>query len=228
MKSYIYIALLLVMPVLLQGQYTWERHAMSATGGKQNTSTYSSNTAVQHYEANSISNNTYTGSTGFLFPEIILLDIRLDIKALLEGPFNGTSMNTDLNNQNQIPFSQPYSTTPWNYAGTESVPSIPNTNIVDWVLIELRDASDAASATPATVIERQAAFLLNNGEVVGLDGNTGALQCTSTTITNNLFVVVYHRNHLAIMSANPLTKAGEVYSYDFTIADSQAFGNNQK
>ncbi len=34
--------------------------------------------------------------------------ITLDLKVFLEGPFNGTMMNTTLNTQNMIPLSQPY------------------------------------------------------------------------------------------------------------------------
>jgi len=65
---------------------------------------------------------------------------------------------------------------------------------------------------------------LKDGEIVGLDGSTGALQCASTTITNNLFVVIWHRNHIGIMSAFPLTEAAGVYSYNFTTGSGQAYG----
>jgi hypothetical protein len=41
---------------------------------------------------------------------------------------------------------------------------------------------------------------------------------------HSLFVVVYHRNHLAIMSANPVTGSSCVYSYDFTTGNGQAYG----
>ncbi len=59
--------------------------------------------------------------------------ITLNLKAFLEGPFNGSVMNTALNPQNLIPLSQPYNGSPWNYTGTEQVSSIPNGNVVDWV-----------------------------------------------------------------------------------------------
>ncbi|MCD4736637.1 MAG: fibrobacter succinogenes major paralogous domain-containing protein, partial [Bacteroidales bacterium] len=102
---------------------------------------------------------------------------------------------------------------------------IPNANIVDWVLIELRDTTDAALATDETMIARRAAFLLNDGSVVGLDGTDNAC-VVSTTIINDLYVVIWHRNHLSILSANALTESGGVYSYDFTIPAGQAYGTD--
>jgi photosystem II stability/assembly factor-like uncharacterized protein len=151
-------------------------------------------------------------------------NFQLDLKAFLEGPFNGTGMNTTLNTNGLIPLDQPYNTSPWNYAGTENVISIPS-GVVDWVLIELRDAVDAASAIPATIVERQAAFLLDNGKIVDIHSN---VECSfATSISNNLFVVVHHRNYLSVMSANALVKMAGVYSYDFTTDVSQAYGDSQ-
>lgn len=144
----------------------------------------------------------------------------LDVKVFLEGPFNGTDMNTFINGE--LPLLQPYNTAPWNYPGAETVTSIPNANIVDWILIELRDAPNATSATPATAVERQAAFLLNDGSVVGLDGSS--LLTFNHSINQNVFVVVFHRNHIATMSANALVEAAGIYSYDFTTGVDQAYG----
>ncbi len=121
-----------------------------------------------------------------------------------------------------LPLTQPYNISPWNYSGSESVVSIPNADITDWVLIEFRDATAAALATSQTIIEKQAAFLLNNGSVVGLDG-ASLLQLNSLP-TQQLFTVIYHRNHLGIMSANPLSIDGNNYSYDFTNSPLSVFG----
>lgn len=148
--------------------------------------------------------------------------IRLNLKVLLEGPFNGTVMNTYIAAGGDLPLAQPYNIAPWNYAGAESVTAIPNADVVDWVLIELRDTTDASLAIGETMISRQAAFLLNDGSVVGLDGSN--MPRHVATIANNLFVVIWHRNHLGIMSANPVTESGGVYSYDFTTGSGQAYG----
>jgi poly-gamma-glutamate synthesis protein (capsule biosynthesis protein) len=150
--------------------------------------------------------------------------INADLTVFLEGPFNGTDMNTDLNNSSNLPINQPYNTAPWNYDGTESVVSIPNPDVVDWVLVEFRDATDVESATEATTIERQAAFLLRDGSVAGTDG-LSFIQF-SGTITEQLFAVVRSRNHIDIISANPLIAAGGVYTYNFTTSIGQAYGGD--
>ena len=122
-----------------------------------------------------------------------------------------------------LPLSQPYNILPWFYTGTENVSAIPDANIIDWVLVELRDAADAASAHSGTMMDRQAAFLLNNGKIVGLDG-TSNLQF-SNSLTQQLYIVIWHRNHLGIMSSNSLSESGGVYSFDFTTGAGQVYGS---
>jgi hypothetical protein len=102
------------------------------------------------------------------------------------------------------------------------VVSIPNANVAEWVVVELRDAPSAAQATLATRISRQAAFVLKNGQIVGMDGSS-PLQF-SVSVTNQLFAIVWFRNHLAVMSASGLVNIGGTYSYDFTTGAGQAYG----
>lgn len=140
--------------------------------------------------------------------------ILLDLKVYLEGPFAGNMMLAYLNFFNFIPFNQPYSGAPWNYGGTESVTSIPNSDVIDWILVELRDAPNASSATLATRIDRRAAFLLEDGRIATLDG-ASKIQI-GKIVQNGLYALIWHRNHLGIMSANAIIKTGGMYSYDFT------------
>ncbi len=148
----------------------------------------------------------------------------VDLKVFLEGPFNGTGMNTKLNTAELLPLNQPYNVFPWNYDGNESVSFIPNGQVVDWLLIEFRDATNAASADQTTQIERQAAFLLNDGRVVGMDGSSPLY--LHAEVTNNLYVVVHHRNHLDIMSASALIESGGIYTYDFTSDSGNSYGGS--
>jgi hypothetical protein len=148
--------------------------------------------------------------------------IRLSLKIFLEGPFESSEMNTVLNQQNLLPLSQPYNISPWYYTGSELVSAIPGIDITDWVLIELRDAVDATSATSSTIISRKAAFVEKDGKVVGLDGSD--ILSFDTDITNQLFAVVRHRDHLAVMSATPLSQVGGIYTFDFSNAIIQAHG----
>jgi hypothetical protein len=175
-----------------------------------------------------IATETYTAGNviltqGFQQPiTVSIAGIDLDVLVFLEGPYAGTEMATDLNLVGEIPLAQPYNVSPWNYPGTESVGSIPNTDVVDWVLVELRDATDAASATGATRIAQQAGFILKDGTVVGLDGSSN-LQF-GASFSSGLFVIVWHRNHLGVLSAAALTETGGIYSYDFSTSLSQAHG----
>jgi hypothetical protein len=92
------------------------------------------------------------------------------------------------------------------------VASVP-AGVVDWVLVELRDAPSPAQALPTTVIARKAAFLYNDGFIRDIAGD---ILSFDLTVQNNLYVVVYHRNHLAVMSSGSLPLVGGVYSWNFT------------
>jgi hypothetical protein len=147
----------------------------------------------------------------------------LNLKAYLSGPYNeSTGLMSQEINPGSFPLSQPYNVSPWNYAGTETIPQIPSASILDWVLIELRDAPTAGQATKATIINQQAGFILNDGSIVGLDGSS-FLQFDNL-ISNQMFIVIHHRNHLSIMSANSQVYENGVYSYDFSNAAEQIYG----
>jgi len=146
----------------------------------------------------------------------------VDLKVFLEGAFSGSEMSTNLNGNGLLPLNQPYNSGPWNYTGTESVSAIPNDDITDWIMVEFRDTTEAILATSGTTIEKQAAFLLKDGTVVGLDGNS--LLSLTNIPTHQLFAIIYHRNHMEIMSANPLSVNSNTYSYDFTNSAISVFG----
>ncbi|MCD4696362.1 MAG: hypothetical protein K8S16_09005 [Bacteroidales bacterium] len=200
-----------------------ERDVIANSGDYYEGTNVSLSWTVGEIATETYANGSYILTQGFQQPiGIIITGIDLDVIAFLEGPFSGTQMTTMLNTAGLIPLSQPFYIQPWQYAGSENVTSIPNANIVDWVLIELRDTTDAASANSTSVIARQAAFLTNNGTVVGLDGSS--ILSFDNSITHNLFVVVWHRNHLGIMSANAVTQSGGIYIYDFSNGAGQAYG----
>lgn len=144
--------------------------------------------------------------------------INANVKIWLEGPFTGSEMDTSLNARGLLPLAQPYNTAPWNYTGSEAVASIPGDDIVDWVLLSLRSGSDGATA-----IDTQAAFLKMDGSIVDTSGS-GPVSFKRVA-PGNYYLVVHHRNHLAVMSAaaQPLSDASSLY--DFTTAASQAYGD---
>ncbi len=149
----------------------------------------------------------------------------LDLRLFLEGPFNDTSMKTDFNDSGMLPLHQPFNTPPWNYSGEESIVSVPNIDIVDWILVELRETDgDAGTATSPAIVAQKALFLLKDGSIV--DTNGMSLPEFDISITDSLFVVIWHRNHIGIMSSVAVSMIGGIYSYDYTTGDDKVYGGS--
>lgn len=138
--------------------------------------------------------------------------------AFIEGAYNGTNLNTTLNAN--IPTSQPYSIN--GHAGAETAGAIP-VNAVDWVLVELREAASAAAALSSTKVGSAAGFLMNDGTIKATDGTSDLTVSLSGNTGSEFFVVVYHRNHLAIMSASAIADSGGTYSIDFTSSSANTY-----
>ena len=143
----------------------------------------------------------------------------VDATVLLEGAYDdGTHlMRTDLN-------TTPIQTLPLNdpYGKGESVGSIPSPDIVDWVLVQLRTATEEGNPETATVVEAErAAFLKKDGTIVDLDG-TSPVSFTGISF-GDYYIVVEHRNHLAVMSNTPVTLSDYTLTYDFTTAQNKAY-----
>jgi hypothetical protein len=146
----------------------------------------------------------------------IMAFLSANIKVFLEGAYVGGQMNTFLNTSGYIPLTQPYNTSPWNYSGTESVASIP-ANVTDWILVELR-------STTTTLVDRRAAFLKNDGTLVDLDGVNNIK--FPAAAAGDYYVVILHRNHLSVMTANPISISFNPTLYDMRTDLSKAFGSN--
>jgi hypothetical protein len=154
--------------------------------------------------------------------ELIYNEPELDLTVFLQGAYaGGLQMSTALN-PDYLTLSQPFNTPPWNYMGSESVPAIPNAQVVDWVLVEMRDAATPVGANGLTTVSRKAGFLLSNGSIVDLDGSDNMK--APVTINQNLYVVIWHRNHLGIMSSEPLIKSNGVYTYNFSNGVGKIYG----
>ncbi len=137
--------------------------------------------------------------------------VLLQTKIFLEGPYNSTTneMNTDINGQ--LPLTSPYT------ENARTVSSIP-ANIVDWVLVQLRQ-----TATGNTITSKSA-FLRKDGRIVADDGITEEIELSAQE--GNYFIVIKHRNHLAVMSANSVALDSTTSTlYDFTISESQFYGS---
>lgn len=139
-------------------------------------------------------------------------------KVFMQGTYSDGQMNSTLNDLSQLPMQQPYNISPWNYNGYESVTTVP-LGVVDWVLVELRNDTSAASS-----VFKRAAFITADGYIVDLDGTSPVV--FNGISSSNYYIVLRHRNHLSIMSANKILLSGTSSLYDFTQSKASAYGND--
>jgi hypothetical protein len=147
--------------------------------------------------------------------------ITANLKVFLEGSYNNNdSMTTTLNANHLIPLTSDSAYPTANYSYNASVVgSIPNTNIVDWVFIELRTGTGSE-----TKVSSRAAFLRKDGRIVDTDGTSPVSFAGESA--GNYYVVVRHRNHLAVMTATAIPLGSNSALYDFTTNSTQAYGSD--
>lgn len=129
--------------------------------------------------------------------------VAVKLKVLLQGCYQNASetMSTYLRNNNLLPNQHPFNTAPWWYNGSSSYNNINDmpATAVDWVLIEARSATNNQ-----IVIERQAAILLNNGSIISPYNANQAVTFSQLASNVSYYFVVRTRNHLPIMTQQPL------------------------
>ncbi|MCP9750659.1 dockerin type I domain-containing protein [Ferruginibacter sp. HRS2-29] len=141
-----------------------------------------------------------------------------NVNANLRGAWNGTTaMNTTLNTNGLLPLTNPYfGVIPFNYPTNDGVGAIPNANVVDWILVELRKPATnlPEDAINTTIIGSKVGFILNDGSIVNTDGITPI----SFDINKQgaAFVVVRHRNHLGVISNSIPSNAAGTFANDFS------------
>ncbi len=157
-------------------------------------------------------------NTEFMLAEVEQPYLAVATKIFLEGPYNPTSnlMNTVLGDNELLPLNQPFNQAPWSYAGTEALDSIPD-GMVDWVYLQLRSSNDALPSG------ERAAILMDDGNIVDVDGGAVIFKGLDPAA---FYLTIFHRNHLAVMSAAALPLSKESTLYNFTTAQSQALGTS--
>jgi hypothetical protein len=149
--------------------------------------------------------------------------VLVDVKALLDGPYDAGSglMSDALRANGHLPLAHPYGTAPFNHVETATVSNTllavtGNNAIVDWVLVELRNALN-----PSQVVSRRAALLQRDGDVVDLDGTSPVLFLVNA---GSYHVAIRHRNHFGVMTgaAASLTHTGT--TIDFIDEATSTFG----
>ncbi|MGH1384065.1 beta strand repeat-containing protein [Kordia sp.] len=148
------------------------------------------------------------------------LNIVVSPKIYLQGAMLGASggnMNDNLRVGNNLPTTSPYADGATCNASVFTVTG--NDAIVDWVWVELRDAT-----TNTTIIDSQSALLQRDGDVVDVDG-ISSLVFNKTV--GNYYIAVKHRNHLGVMTSTTFNLNGTTTVVDFTDANNQiTFGTD--
>jgi hypothetical protein len=158
------------------------------------------------------------------------LRVRLNVSALLQGPYNsGTGLMGDaLRILPGFPLVEPYTALGYVHTGTgggevvapTSLSITGNNAIVDWVVLELRSATNAA-----TVLGSRSALLQRDGDVVDTDGTSAVAFVLPPA---SYHVAVLHRNHLGVMSLAPLPLLAGVNDLDFRAAATPTYGTNAR
>ncbi len=162
-----------------------------------------------------------------LIPTLSSPNISVSPKMFLEGPYNsGTGLMSDaLRAASLVPTTEPYSALLYSFVGSPGaggtlgagvLSATGNNAIVDWVAVELRDAT-----TPATVVASCAALVQRDGDVVALDGTSPVSFMQSP---GSYHVAVRHRNHLGVMTASTVALSASPTSVDFTSTGTATYG----
>ena len=149
----------------------------------------------------------------------------------LEGAYQQGSMHTQLNDRGYLPgqtpttfmgqttpAGQPYNQAPWWYSGTEGIGSADANyapTVVDWVLVSLRSGTN-----PATTACRRAGLLHSDGHISFL----ADFDCCNINLATPYYIVVEHRNHLLVMSPQPVAINGTTINFDFRTQQSYTAG----
>jgi hypothetical protein len=159
--------------------------------------------------------------------DTILQRANFDIEVFLEGAYD-SSLNemSTLLNPDFIPLAHPYSDAPWNCPDSVNLSIIPNPDIVDWLLMEIRSNSYGAdSALPKYAQIKKAYLLDKSGKILDLDGSSKPSIVLNTE--DSLYLVLRHRNHLPIMSKHALNYQNGTFSYDFHSNANEIYGGDE-
>ncbi len=159
--------------------------------------------------------------------ELFALDYTaLYVKVFLEGPYSDGLMADALRSADLVPTTDPYTAMGMHVDGGGLVNAYPHTldntvdrRVVDWVLVELRDATD-----PTVVVRTMGGLVLNDGTVIDPQG--GPLRIPGTDASYH--VAVRHRNHLGVMGQTALLFHGGTAVLDLTDSTTATYGTGAR
>jgi PKD repeat protein/glucose/arabinose dehydrogenase len=149
----------------------------------------------------------------------------VSVRMALQGCMDPVSglMRDDLRAAGLLPLEEPYTALGFPMLGgsgeqttAEQLAVSGKNAVVDWVLVDLRDALD-----PAQIVASQPALLERDGDVMGTDGY---LRLNFAVPPGNYHVAVRHRNHLGIRTAQPVQLGSGATMVDFTRPNTPVHG----
>ncbi len=191
------------------------------------------------YSLTAIATNQYgvstPANTTFIVPGAVASAIGIPVRVMLQGALTHrlftpppTFMRDDLRRLGLIPTTEPFTALGNAPVGGGSGLSIINpaavlavtgpNAIIDWVMVELR-----STTAPHAVIASQPALVQADGDVVGMDGVSTVLFSQSGLAGGSYHVGIDHRNHIGVMTQNPITLTGLIPVVDFVNPATQVF-----
>ncbi len=150
--------------------------------------------------------------------------VNVSIKVMLQGPYNEENgmMNDNLREGNYLPLTEPYTAMGYVVNSASVSQSILNQTgsdaIVDWILVELRDASN-----PSVVVQSKALLLQRDGDVVTVEGSE--IIEFNTYNTGSVEIAIRHRNHFGVRTSMSFN-VNSALNIDFTNPNTSLYGNN--
>ncbi|HMQ77882.1 MAG TPA: hypothetical protein PKE21_17355, partial [Flavobacteriales bacterium] len=154
--------------------------------------------------------------------------VRVQPKVFLQGCYVSAqqNMHDSLRRASLVPQTEPYTALGYTYTAggapgtfTSNVMAhASNGSVVDWVVVELRDALN-----PALIAASKRGVLLRNGSVVDVNRLS---PLWIPVPPGSYHVAVRHRNHLGVMTATPVPLTATSTTIDLTAAGSTAYGSN--
>ncbi len=182
------------------------------------------------------STNTTNSAIAAEYFDIVKIDSQkaLKIRVFLQGAYDEITglMRDDLRKMGYLPLEEPYSTIKrkngesiFKVTINEKIKVKPevfadkgSNSIVDWILIEIREAANSE-----IIVFSKVGLLQRDGYIVDVDGTN---PIDLDRLPDHYFLAIRHRNHLGVMCQEPLNKETKVI--DFTTNQLEVYGEHAR
>lgn len=204
--------------------YAWDfgDGATSSTASPSHTYSVGGTYAVTLTVTTGVCTSTFTQYVVVTSPAL-----PVSVRVMLQGPYDASTgmMSDAVRAAGLLPLLEPYTAMGYTHVGGGGEFVFPaifnatgNNAIVDWVVVELRSASD-----PTLVVETRSGLLQRDGDVMATDG-TSPLSFLSAP--GSYYVTVRHRNHLGVSTHLPVTLSVSSTSIDFSNGSTPTYGTD--